>query len=119
VLDFPTIGHLWKHESFWVSLSVQRSDGWRTGVFMEQLAGLSSTMGLWHKVAVSLSCPSDVQDSASGAARNSNTGCELDVSVDGNKMQPLTDGMRLRNGQRVVLPSEPGYLGLVATDGHG
>ena len=47
VLDFPTISHLWPVESFWLTLSVQRADGWRKGIWMQQLQGLSSTPGLW------------------------------------------------------------------------
>jgi hypothetical protein len=105
VLEFPTISHVFKLESFWVTLSLQRPDGWRKGIFMEQLAGVSSTPGLWHSVRASLICSPE---------------CVLRVSVDGNHMQPLMHGMPLRNGDRVALPqqsSPAAFIGLTASNG--
>ena len=111
VLEFPTVSHLWDHDSFWVTLSEQRPDGWRRGLWMEQLSMLSACPGFYHNATISLRCSPT---------------CTLRVAVDGNPMQPLLDGMPLRQGGTLSLSASsshpdtprPGFLGLVSSNGH-
>jgi hypothetical protein len=120
VLDFPTVGHIWTVESFWVSLSIQRPDGWRRGIHLQQLLGLSSTPGPFHSAKVSLiGCGGGAPGEAGDERQRGAEQCVLRVAVDGNPMQPLMDGMPLANGMKVELPRGAHHIGLVGTNGHG
>ena len=86
---------------------------------MEQLSMLSACPGFYHNATVSLRCPSAPKGP-----------CALRVAVDGNPMQPLLDGMPLKQGGTLPLTTtdkqpdsqkvvpRPGFLGLVSSNGH-
>jgi hypothetical protein len=109
VVEVPAVAQAWATEMFWVTVSRQRPDGVREGVYMERLGGITSTPGLWHTVQVRLSKDSDCG------------GALLELWVDQVPVLPLCHGMRLASGLKVALPplDRPGFIGLSANNGQG
>ena len=52
VLDFPTVGQHYRAEHFWATISKVDERGYREGLHMEMVHGVSSAIGLWHKVRI-------------------------------------------------------------------
>ena len=108
MLEFPAVGQQWRTENSWLTLSRYRPDGWREGIKLWRLPGVSSTPGLWHSIDVSFA-------SATGDTT-------LSVSVDGFPLDPLSDGQRLADGGTVSLApllQHGGWIGLLGSNGQG
>ena len=52
VLDFPTVGQSFRMQQFWMTVSHFDKWGWRTGIALLRVPGVSSHPDLWHTVRV-------------------------------------------------------------------
>jgi len=52
VVDFPTVGQHCRAEHFWATVSKVDERGYREGLHMEMVHGVSSAIGLWHKARI-------------------------------------------------------------------
>jgi hypothetical protein len=91
ILDFPAVGQHYRAEHFWVTLSKVDERGWREGLHMEMLHGVSSMPTLWHKARIRVE------------------GEEIRVWVDGRPAAAVRD----------TTYAKAGRIGLVTYSGSG
>jgi len=91
VVDFPTIQMQWRSEHFWATISKVDQRGYREGLHMEMVYGVSSAVGLWHKARIRVQ------------------GDEIRVWVDGRPVTAVCDATY----------QGPGRIGLATYSGHG
>jgi len=90
-VDFPTIGQQYRAEHFWATISKVDERGYREGLHMEMVHGVSSAIGLWHKARIQVQ------------------GDEIRVWVDGRPVTAVHDA---------TYPG-PGRIGLATYSGYG
>ncbi len=52
VVDFPTVGQSYRAENFWATVAKVDERGWREGLHMQPVHGVSSAIRIWHKARV-------------------------------------------------------------------
>ena len=91
VLDFPTVGQHYRAEHFWATISKVDERGYREGLHMEMVHGVSSAIKLWHTARIRVQ------------------GDEIRVWVDGRPMTAIHD----------TTYEGAGRIGLATYSGHG
>ncbi|MBM4005444.1 MAG: DUF1080 domain-containing protein [Planctomycetes bacterium] len=86
VIDFPAVGQQYRANHFWCTISKVDARGWREGLHMQMVHGVSSKPSLWHKARVVVN------------------GAEIRVWCDGRPMTTVRDETY----------STPGFVGLVS-----
>ena len=91
VVDFPTVGQHYRAEHFWATVSKVDQRGYREGLHMEMVHGVSSAIGLWHEARIRVQ------------------GDEIRVWVDGRPVRAVRD----------ATITGPGRIGLTTYAGQG
>jgi photosystem II stability/assembly factor-like uncharacterized protein len=86
VIDFPTVGQQYRANHFWCMISKVDERGWREGLQMQLVHGVSTAPSLWHKARVVVQ------------------GDEIRVWCDGRPITAVRDKTY----------SKPGFVGLVS-----
>ncbi len=73
VVDFPTVGQSYRAENFWATVAKVDERGWREGLHMQAVHGVSSAIRVWHQAKVKV------------------TGNEIRVWVDGRPLAVVRD----------------------------
>jgi len=81
VLDFPAVGQQTRTEYFWVAVSKVDHRGYRQGLHLQNLYGVSSAGKLWQKVGLRV------------------TGNEIAVTVNGRAMTTICDDTYAQPGR--------------------